>query len=116
MGDEWCEAAAQLHFLDFAGWAISESTDENGVIGRPSIDYFSPEMWVRPCTGGGAKSTLMERRLVVLLLADRIGPREDAVVYRARLSNQTGPLELGLWNKSNDFTHVRLRNWGALSL
>jgi hypothetical protein len=42
----------------------------------------------------------MERRLVVALLAGRIGLRKDAVVYRARFSNQTGPLELGLWNKS----------------
>ena len=43
--------------------------------------------WVRPGTGGGPKSTLMERRLVVPLLADRTGRREDAVVYRARFSN-----------------------------
>jgi len=54
----------------------------------------------------------MERRLVVPLPADRIGRREDAVVYRTRLSNQADPLKLGLWNKSNDFTHVRLQNWG----
>lgn len=51
----------------------------------------------------------MEGRLVVPLLADRIGRREDAVVYRARFSNQADPLEFGLWNKSNDFTHVQLQ-------
>ena len=72
--------------------------------------------WARPGTGGGAKSTLVERRLVVTLLADRIGLREDAVVNRARFSNQADPLEFGLWNKSNDLTHVRLQNWDTLSL
>jgi hypothetical protein len=54
----------------------------------------------------------MERRLVVPLPTDRISRREDVVVYRTRLSNQADPLKLGLWNKSNDFTHVRLQNWG----
>jgi hypothetical protein len=51
----------------------------------------------------------MERRHVVPVLADRIGSREDAVVNRARLPDQAGPLELGLWNKSNDLTHVGLQ-------
>lgn len=31
--------------------------------------------------------------------------------YIARLSNQARTLKLGLWNKSNAFTHVRLQNW-----
>jgi hypothetical protein len=30
--------------LDFAGWAISESIDENDVIGHPSLGHFSLEM------------------------------------------------------------------------
>jgi hypothetical protein len=51
----------------------------------------------------------MERRLVVTLLTDRISRREDAVVYRARFSHQARPLELGLLNKPNDFTHVQLQ-------
>ena len=81
----------------------------------------SPQAAKRTATGagetrGGPKSTPTERRLVVPLLADRIARREDAVVYRARLSNQASPLELGLWNKSNDFTHVRLQNSGMLPL
>jgi len=33
--------AALPAVLDFAGWAISESIDENDVIGHPSFGYFS---------------------------------------------------------------------------
>jgi hypothetical protein len=58
----------------------------------------------------------MERRLVVTQLTDRANPREDAVVYRARFSHQAGSLEFGLWNKSNDFTHVGLQNWYSVAL
>jgi hypothetical protein len=53
----------------------------------------------------------MERRPVGTLPFDRSGRREDAVVYRVRLSNQARSLKLGLWNKSNDFTHLPLQNW-----
>jgi hypothetical protein len=40
-------------------------------------------------------------------LADRISRREDAVVYRASLSNQAGALALRLWHKSDNFAHIR---------
>ena len=72
--------------------------------------------WVRPSTGADPKLTVMERRLVVPLLADRIGRREDALVYRTRFSNQASPLKLGLWNKSNDLTHVLLQIWRSVFL
>jgi hypothetical protein len=39
-------------------------------------------------------------------LADGISRREYALVDRAGLSNQTSPLELGLRDKSENFTHV----------
>jgi hypothetical protein len=35
------------------------------------------------------------RRLLVTLLADRIGRREDAVIYRARFPNEADALTLG---------------------
>jgi len=41
------------------------------------------------------------------LLASGLGLREYAVVCRAVLSDQTGLLELGLWDKSNDFADLR---------
>ena len=50
-------------------------------------------------------------RCLVLLPPDWIRRREDAVIYRARLSNQAGSLALGLWYKSNDFAHIRSRFW-----
>lgn len=40
-------------------------------------------------------------------LADGIGRREDAFVYRPGLSNQAGPLEFRFRDKSYNFTHVR---------
>ena len=55
-------------------------------------------------------SALMARCLVVPLLAQRISRWEDVVVSGACFSDQTGPLELGPRNKSNDFTHVLLQN------
>jgi hypothetical protein len=48
---------------------------------------------------------------LVLLLADWISRREDAVVYRAGLSNQTGSLALRFRDKSNDFAHIRSEHW-----
>ena len=33
--------------------------------------------------------------------------REDALVYRASLSNKTNPFEITLQDKLNDFAHVR---------
>jgi hypothetical protein len=47
----------------------------------------------------------------VLLLADWIGRREDAVVYRAGPSNQGGSLALRLWDKSNNFAHICSKHW-----
>jgi hypothetical protein len=51
----------------------------------------------------------MLRRFVVPLRTDLIGRREYGVVDRARFPDKPGPLELRLWNKSNDFTHVQLQ-------
>ena len=47
---------------------------------------------------------------VVLLLADWISRREDAVVYRTCLSNQAGSLALRLWDKSNNLAHFRSKH------
>jgi hypothetical protein len=60
--------------------------------------------------GIGAADRLTCRSLV-LLLADRIGRREDAVIYRVGLSNQAGSLALGPWDKSKNFAHIRSRHW-----
>jgi hypothetical protein len=43
----------------------------------------------------------------VLLLANWVSRRGDAVVDRAGLSNEAGSLPLRLWDKSNNFTHAR---------
>jgi hypothetical protein len=54
------------------------------------------------------------RRIVwcpVLLFADWVSRREDAVVYRAGLSNQTGSLALRFRDKSNNFAHIRSEHW-----
>jgi hypothetical protein len=67
------------HRMQGTGWVIARAA-KGGYRGLT-------HNWVRPGTGGGAKSTLIERRLVVPLLADRIGRREDALVNRARFSN-----------------------------
>jgi hypothetical protein len=40
-------------------------------------------------------------------VADRYDRREYALVDGASFSNQTNPLQFGLWNKSNDFAHFR---------
>jgi hypothetical protein len=61
-------------------------------------------------TGIGAAGLLTCRSLV-LPLADWIDRREDAVIYRTGLSNQTDSLALGLWDKSNHFTHIRSKHW-----
>jgi hypothetical protein len=47
----------------------------------------------------------------VLLLADWISRREDAVVYRAGHSNQAGSLALRLWDKSDNLAHIHSRHW-----
>ena len=47
---------------------------------------------------------------LVLLLADRISRREDTIVYRAGLSNEAGSLALRLWDKSNNFAHIRSKH------
>jgi hypothetical protein len=49
----------------------------------------------------------MTYRCLVLLLADWIGRREDALVYRAGCSNQTGAIALRFWDKSNNLAHIR---------
>jgi hypothetical protein len=56
--------------------------------------------------GIGATDRMTCRRSIPLL-ALRISRREDAVIYRAGFSNQAGTLALGLWDKSNHFTHIR---------
>ena len=43
---------------------------------------------------------------LVPLLADGIRWRKDAVVYRSSFSNKASSLLLGLWDKSNNLTHV----------
>jgi hypothetical protein len=60
--------------------------------------------------GIGAANRITYWRLV-LLLADWISRREDTVVYRAGLSNQAGSLALRLWDKSNNFAHIRSKHW-----
>jgi hypothetical protein len=42
IGDEWCEAATQLYFLDFANSAISESIDETMSSGIHHLTVFPP--------------------------------------------------------------------------
>ena len=59
--------------------------------------------------GIGAADRLADRSLV-LLRADRIGRWDDAVIYRTSLANQAGSLALGLWDKSNNFAHIRSRH------
>jgi hypothetical protein len=56
------------------------------------------------CIGAADRLT---HRPPVPLLAEWISRREDAVIYRAGLSNQANPLALGLRDKSNYFTHIR---------
>jgi len=58
---------------------------------------------------GAAKR--MTRWYPALFLADWISRREDAIVYRAGLSNKSGSLALRLWNESNYFAHIRSRHW-----
>jgi hypothetical protein len=60
--------------------------------------------------GIGATDRLTYRSLV-LLLADWISRREDAVIYRAGLSNQADSLALGLCDKSNNLAHIRSTHW-----
>ena len=43
---------------------------------------------------------------LVPLLADGIRRRKDAVVDRSGFSNKASSLPLGLWDKSNNLTHV----------
>ena len=54
--------------------------------------------------GIGAANRLGRRGLV--LLNDRIGWREDIVVYRAGLPNEAGALALGPWDKSKNFAQI----------
>jgi hypothetical protein len=60
--------------------------------------------------GVGAANRMIDWCLV-LLFADWIGRREDAVVYRAGLSNEAGSLALRPWDKSNNFTHIHSKRW-----
>jgi hypothetical protein len=53
----------------------------------------------------------MTCRYLVLLLADWISRREDAVIYRAGYSNQVGSLALRLWDKSNNLAHMRSKHY-----
>jgi hypothetical protein len=48
---------------------------------------------------------------LILIPVDWISRREDAVVYRPGLSNESGSLALRLWYKSNNFAHIRSRHW-----
>jgi hypothetical protein len=59
---------------------------------------------------GSGAANRMAYWCLVLLHADWISRREDAVVYRAGLSNEAGSLALGLWHKSNNFTHIRSKH------
>jgi hypothetical protein len=47
---------------------------------------------------------------IVAPLIGGIGCREYAIVNRAGLTNQTGPLDLRFGNKSYNFTHVGLQS------
>ena len=53
---------------------------------------------------------LTGRCLLVPLLVLHMRRREYAVVNGAGFPNQTGPLDLRLWDKSNNFTHGTLQN------
>jgi len=55
---------------------------------------------------GGAETYLC----LVRLLADGISRRENAVIYRAGFSDQTGSLALRLWDKSDNIAHVRSKH------
>ena len=59
--------------------------------------------------GTGAADPIIYRYLV-LLLADWISRRENAVVYRAGHSNYAGSLALRFWDKSNNFAHIRSKH------
>ena len=65
--------------------------------------------------GIGAIGVMTCRRLI-LLLADWARWREDAVIYRAGLSNEAGSLALRLWDKSNNFAHFRSKPWFEIHL
>ena len=56
----------------------------------------------------------MACRWLIPLLAPEISGREDAVINRARFSNEANSLALRFWDKSNDFTHdhrsIKLRS------
>jgi len=47
---------------------------------------------------------------IVPLLKGGIGRWENAVVQRAGFTDQAEPFALGLWDKLDNFTHVRLLN------
>jgi hypothetical protein len=51
----------------------------------------------------------MNYRSVVASLVDGIGRRENAVVRRAGFSYQAESFALGLRDKSDNFTHIRLQ-------
>src|ERR1700754_591054 len=55
-------------------------------------------------------------RHLVLLLADWISWWEDAVVYRAGLPNKAGSLALRLWDKPDNFDHIRFRHEGRVTI
>src|SRR5215475_10925168 len=69
------------------------------------LDFVSPGIFRPPSVLAFYAFRLMTYRCLVLL-AHRISRREDAIIYRARLSNEAGSLALGPWDKSNNLAHV----------
>ena len=59
--------------------------------------------------GIGVGDRMMYRRFVTPL-ANGSSRREDAVVYRAGFSNETGSLALRLWDKLDYFAHIRSKH------
>jgi hypothetical protein len=57
--------------------------------------------------GIGADDRMAYWCLVLLLLANWMNRGEDAIIYRAGLSNEARSLALRLWDKPNNFAHIR---------
>ena len=56
---------------------------------------------------GVGASDRLSYRFPVLLLADSVSRRKDAVIYRGGLSNKVGSLALRLRDESNNLAHIR---------
>src|SRR5467141_3126198 len=95
---------------------------ERGIAVRQGIGFLRTELPTILATRTDALSPRMLRvieelagdsmtcRCLVLLLADWISRREDAVIHRAGYTNQAGSFALRLWEKSNNLAHMRSKH------